>query len=602
MSIVGHFLADFADFFTKATQAEKQIADLDAESKKLDTTTKSFGSSAASVFGGLGGYIAGAFSVGALVAFGKELIDDADAIQRMSDQTGIGVVQLQKLQAIADESGNTVDQLTGAISAMQNRIGEGNTDALAALSKLGIGLDDLRAKAPDEQFMMIARAVREIEDPIDRARTAMELFGKAGAQILPSLRADVDAIAEGTATMTEEQIKQLDALGDAWQRLWTRIKVGAAAALVPVEDTTDAMIRRLQKIREIEQGGLPDTIGLEIGIDHSLPTTGKGSPLAVPGLPPPEVIAASDRAMKALGDTVRANLAEQKAAQDAAARYAESWANVSLAIGGYQDVLATVNGATVEAIKYALDLGASQRDLAEVYQLSAQQIAAIAKSRDVDIAALKLQQAAEQAYGAQILATAREIEAARENERKQLEGDTSTRDYYQRMMTEAQQAYDFAKDHASSYTQARLDQLEQEAQAARTNFEEWTQVATQSAEDVKNAAGQAADAIGSVNDQLAAQQKALNSFVGASFPTSESLAAAALNPGSMLGLGGIPTVRSLPTGLSPYNPLAQGITIQSGAIAMNYPIVNDPQALDQLGRLVGTAILQQQTRQGVRLS
>jgi len=48
-------------------------------------------------------------------------------------------------------------------------------------------------------------------------------------------------------------------------------------------------------------------------------------------------------------------------------------------------------------------------------------------------------------------------------------------------------------------------------------------------------------------------------------------------------------------------PSAGGVVVQPGAIVMNYPIVNNPQALDQLARTVGDAILTKLTRTGARL-
>jgi hypothetical protein len=44
---------------------------------------------------GLKDEILAAFSVNALVAFGREVLDAGDKIQKMADQTGIGIDQVQ---------------------------------------------------------------------------------------------------------------------------------------------------------------------------------------------------------------------------------------------------------------------------------------------------------------------------------------------------------------------------------------------------------------------------------------------------------------------------------------------------------------------------
>ena len=44
-----------------------------------------------------------------------------------------------------------------------------------------------------------------------------------------------------------------------------------------------------------------------------------------------------------------------------------------------------------------------------------------------------------------------------------------------------------------------------------------------------------------------------------------------------------------------------GVNFGAGSVVMNYPIMNDPQAMDQLGRLVGDAIISKMTRTGARV-
>lgn len=279
-----------------------------------------------SAIGPIGGMLAGAFSVGAIVGFGREIFADADALMRMSDQTGIGVVALQQLKAVAVESGNDVEQLTSAVSQMQKRLGEGDTSAVAAVNRLGISLDTLKSQSPDQQFLSIARAIAQINDPMERTRTAMELFGKSGAAILPSLRADVDKIIESTSTMSEETVKKLDAAGDAWERFKNRVKVFAAEAIVSTDGEVDAMKRRIQKLQEIANGALPDTVGLELAVQPRI-----NAPATVPGMPSAAVMEQSEFAagvlakkLAELAAEAKRLAAETKKAEDAQKRFLES--------------------------------------------------------------------------------------------------------------------------------------------------------------------------------------------------------------------------------------------------------------------------------------
>src|SRR6185369_4541528 len=94
------------------------------------------------------GAIAGAFTITALVGFGKALIDDADALVKMSDRTGASIEGLQRLQVAGDDAGNTIEQMTGAINKLQNAVASGNEPAVKALQQLGLSVEHIRSLKP----------------------------------------------------------------------------------------------------------------------------------------------------------------------------------------------------------------------------------------------------------------------------------------------------------------------------------------------------------------------------------------------------------------------------------------------------------------------
>jgi methyl-accepting chemotaxis protein len=160
--------------------------------------------------------LAGPAALGAAV---KQSLDYADTLVKMSDRTGIGVVAIQRLEAIAKASGNSIEDVAGAVNKFQKGIAEGKLDE--PINRLGLSVQALRAQSPDEQFISIAKAIQRITDPAEQARAAMELFGRSGGDLLPSLKADVDKLADSTVKMSEESVKALDDFGDALGRLKT---------------------------------------------------------------------------------------------------------------------------------------------------------------------------------------------------------------------------------------------------------------------------------------------------------------------------------------------------------------------------------------------
>lgn len=187
------------------------------ELAKIPTSTQSIISSMAPLAGAFGI----AFSAGAVISFGKELLADADAMVKLSDKTGIAIEPMQRLKYAAEQSGNTIEQITGAVSQMQNRIAEGDKSAVEALARLGLSFAQLKNLSPDQQFIAIAREVAAIEDPMLRTKTAMDLFGRAGAEILPTMTADIKALGDEAPVMSEKAVKAFDDIGDTIDRVWT---------------------------------------------------------------------------------------------------------------------------------------------------------------------------------------------------------------------------------------------------------------------------------------------------------------------------------------------------------------------------------------------
>jgi hypothetical protein len=151
----------------------------------------------------------------------KQTLDYADTLTKMSDRTGIGVVALQKLEAIAKPSGNSIEDLAGAINKFQKNLADGDKTAAEALQRIGLSVSQLKELAPDEQFIAIAKGIQGIKDPAEQTLVAMQLFGKGGAEVLPSLKAKVDELKDSTVVMSESAVKALDDAGDAFGRLKT---------------------------------------------------------------------------------------------------------------------------------------------------------------------------------------------------------------------------------------------------------------------------------------------------------------------------------------------------------------------------------------------
>ena len=145
-----------------------------------------------------GGALTAAGIVGTVSSLASSALDAADNLTKLADKTGITIEGLQRLQAVAEPSGNSLDQVSSAVTQMQKRIAEGADGTSEALGAIGLSIDDLRALSPDEQFFAIAKGIQSIKDPAQQVKIAMDLFGKSGAEILPTLLS-TSALAAATA-------------------------------------------------------------------------------------------------------------------------------------------------------------------------------------------------------------------------------------------------------------------------------------------------------------------------------------------------------------------------------------------------------------------
>jgi hypothetical protein len=218
------------------TKARQAIAGFKREAEGATGATSGFGGALRNASS-----LAGAFGVtlgiAGVVKFGQVLLDDADALVKLADKTGMSTTAVQQLKYIAEQSGNTLEQLTSAVSMLQKRLANGDDSAIAALRGLGIEVERFQTLTPDEQFLAIAREVAKVEDPMTRVKVATDLLGKSGAEVLPSLIANFDELAAAATLTSERTVQALDRAGDKLDELAGKAKTVASEVAVTMLDT-----------------------------------------------------------------------------------------------------------------------------------------------------------------------------------------------------------------------------------------------------------------------------------------------------------------------------------------------------------------------------
>jgi hypothetical protein len=142
--------------------------------------------------------------------FAVEIINSADALNTLHERTGISIEGLQDMQDVADKSGTTIEAMASAVGQLEAKIGTGDKGVTAAFAELGINMDEFLKLDPDERFFTLARAVGAIEDPIQQARVASELFGKTWKELVPALKAGFQEAGNEATHMSDATVKALN--------------------------------------------------------------------------------------------------------------------------------------------------------------------------------------------------------------------------------------------------------------------------------------------------------------------------------------------------------------------------------------------------------
>jgi hypothetical protein len=243
-----------------------------AQSEEVGTAFTAMGGLATKLAGAFGI----AFSIREIVQFGRSVVEAGTQIQKMADQTGIGIAEVQKLQYIAGQSGTSIEALVSAVQNLQQRLGDDSTGAAGAMKQLGINADAFNKLDTYSQMTTLAEAIRNIHNPTEQASVAAELFGKTWKEILPAIKSGMRDLGEQATVMTDQTVRSLTELENAWHA-WTQRATAEAATwalfmkahFVTVDDSAEGFTAQLDQMQKTAARALP-TVAVNLrGVEMS---------------------------------------------------------------------------------------------------------------------------------------------------------------------------------------------------------------------------------------------------------------------------------------------------------------------------------------------
>lgn len=186
------------------------LAAVDAISPVVSKLTGNVGAG----MGKIKGLVAGAFAVDAIVnAIGK-FTEFTGKMTDLSAKTAIGTEKLQAYDRVFGAAGISIDTVANSIGEMGKRLIGGDSSAVNALGTLGLKTKDLLALSPDAAFDKIADSIAGIQNPMERATVAQDIFGKGGKDLLAALDGQIGATTQGLIDMGQVISADVVAAGD----------------------------------------------------------------------------------------------------------------------------------------------------------------------------------------------------------------------------------------------------------------------------------------------------------------------------------------------------------------------------------------------------
>lgn len=180
--------------------------------------------------GGLTGALVGGAGVFGLVHGFKQTVDELDKLAKTARKLGTDAGDLAGLRLAADRTGVSAQTLDMGLQRMRRRLGEiaitGKGEAVPALERLGITIEEIKGLKMDEQFQLIAQRMAEVTDQQEKLSVAQKLFDSEGVALvntlalgadgLKAMRKEADAL---TGSLSSKKLEEVERAADAMARV-----------------------------------------------------------------------------------------------------------------------------------------------------------------------------------------------------------------------------------------------------------------------------------------------------------------------------------------------------------------------------------------------
>ena len=281
---------------------QRDIISTEHEIKNLENATKEFGSVGVQYIAGVGKELQGiggkieaagqklkgistaaAGAEAAMVGIGLKAITTADDLATLSQQTGLSIAEIQKMQYASDRVDVSFEDMTGALAKVKKNM----TGQPELWKALGVSVRQWSGgpmRDAKDVFYDTLQALSQIKDETLRDQVAMQLFGKSADQLAgsideggASLREDGQEAQELGLILSEEMVGQLTKSSDQIDKAKAQLHAGLlqlgatiAQVLAPIIEKLAGFIQKVVEFMQRLTPGQAKVIMIIVGIVAAL--------------------------------------------------------------------------------------------------------------------------------------------------------------------------------------------------------------------------------------------------------------------------------------------------------------------------------------------
>jgi hypothetical protein len=364
-------IQNLADRARGASEEMLRLSNTTKESAGSTTNWSGILSTATGVLGAMGINA----TIGGVIDFTKEIVKNADAVQSMAQRLGISAEAVQGFKIAAEKGGTSIDTVGSAVMALNRNLAEGDKSTIAALDKMGLKFQNVRAMKGEDAFVAVTNAAAKMTDGMEQAKAGTDLLGKGFSDMLPAIKAGFGDTAAAAEKMSNDTIASLARLKSSWDDFANHVTVVSGTVVAGMVDATTHATSNLANFSQY----LLDVIKYGPGVAAAMAAANQQLDRTVAFVGPMEALAQGTKKTKEETEAAAKSYADWKAAM----------VELDSAGTGWKGTLDTIDGSVVEAIRYYLEAGVSQDKLAAAYALTATQVKAVDSAMKAEILTAK---------------------------------------------------------------------------------------------------------------------------------------------------------------------------------------------------------------------